>query len=46
MACRFDVLADSTLADPLKKAVENLQDNAYKIGGYMLGGSHTPDCKS
>ena len=46
MDCSFDIVADSTLADPLKKAVGNLQDNAYKIGAYMLGGSHTPDCKS
>lgn len=46
MDCKFDVVSDSTLADPLKNAVENLQDNAYKIGGLMLGGSDTPDRRS
>lgn len=44
--CSFDVISDSTQAEPLKKAVKNLEKNAYKIGGYMLGGSNTPDKKS
>ena len=46
MDCKFDVISDSAQADPLKEAVKNLNDNAYKIGGYMLGGSNTPDNKS
>ena len=44
--CSFDVQSDSTQAEPLKEAVKDLQKNAYKIGGYMLGGSNTHDNKS
>ena len=46
MDCKFDVVSDSSLVNPLKQAVKDLQDNSYKIGSYMLGGSRTPDCKS
>lgn len=46
MDCSFDIVSESGQAEPLKKAVKNLKENAYKIGGYMLGGSETPDCKS
>ncbi len=41
MECSFDVVSESAVADPLKKAVKDLQKNCYKIGGYMLGGSDT-----
>ncbi len=44
--CTFNVISDSALAAPLKKAVKDLEKNAYKIGGYMLGGSKTPDNRS
>ena len=44
--CSFDVGSDSAQAEPLRKAVRDLQDNAYTIGGYMLGGSHMPDNRS
>ena len=46
MECEFDIVSDSQQAEPLKSAVKNLNENAYKIGGYMLGGSDTPDNKS
>lgn len=46
MDCEFNVVSDSTQAEPLKAAAKNLNENAYKIGGYMLGGSDTPDNKS
>lgn len=46
MDCEFDVISDSTQAEPLKAAIKNINENAYKIGGYMLGGSDTPDNKS
>lgn len=46
MDCSFDIVSDSTQADPLRLAVKDIQNNAYKIGGYMLGGSDTPDNKS
>lgn len=41
MECEFDVVSNSTQAEPLKTAVKNLNENAYKIGGYMLGGSRS-----
>lgn len=44
--CSFDIESDSAQAEPLKAAAKDLQRNAYKIGGYMLGGSDTPDNKS
>lgn len=44
--CHFDVVSDSEVAAPLKMAVKNINENIYKIGGYMLGGSNTPDNKS
>lgn len=44
--CSFNVISDSTQAEPLKKAVKDIEKNAYKIGGYMLGGSNTPNNKS
>ncbi len=46
MDCEFNIVSDSTLCEPLKSAVKNLEENAYKIGGYMLGGSETPNKKS
>lgn len=46
MDCKFNVVSDSTQAEPLKKAVKNLEENIYKIGGYMLGGSEAVDNKS
>ena len=46
MDCQFDVISDSKQADPLKLAVQNLNDNIYRIGGYMLGGSDAPDRRS
>lgn len=46
MDCEFDVISNSTQAEPLKAAIKNINENAYKIGGYMLGGSDTPDNKS
>ncbi len=46
MDCKFDIVSDSSQAEPLKQAVKNLEENIYKIGGYMLGGSETPDNKS
>lgn len=46
MDCSFTVVSDSELAEPLKAAAENLTENAYKIGGYMLGGSDSSENKS
>lgn len=44
--CKFDIVSESSLSDPLKKAVNNLQENAYRIDGLMLGGSDTPERRS
>lgn len=46
MDCDFKVVSKSTQAEPLKLCAKNLTENAYKIGGYMLGGSHSPENKS
>lgn len=46
MDCKFNIVSDNSQAEPLKRAVKNLEENIYKIGGYMLGGSETPDNKS
>ena len=46
MECEFNVVSDSAQAEPLKTAVKNLNENVYKIGGYMLGGSKANDNKS
>ena len=42
MQCKFELLTDSVLAEPLTDLCEDLQENCYKIGMYMLGGSDTP----
>lgn len=41
MQCSFEVVSDSVLVKPLMKLCDDLQDNCYKIGAYMLGGSDT-----
>lgn len=46
MDCSFDVISDSTQVEPLQNCVKDLQENVYKIGGYMLGGSDCPDQRS
>lgn len=40
--CEFSVISDSVLCDPLKKLCNDIQNNCYKIGMYMIGGSDTP----
>ncbi len=42
MQCDFELITDSTLAEPLVELCEDLQKNCYTIGAYMLGGSDTP----
>ena len=42
MQCDFEIATDSVLADPLVELCGDLQENCYKIGLYMLGGSDTP----
>ena len=42
MQCDFELTTDSALAEPLVELCEELQENCYKIGAYMLGGSDTP----
>lgn len=46
MQCDFEVVSDSKLADPLKDLCDDLHDNCYKIGAYMLGGSDSPQNRS
>ena len=44
--CSFDVISDSEQAEPMKKAVKDINDNAYKIGAMMLGGGSLQNNKS
>lgn len=44
--CSFGIVSDSSAAEPLKAAAQDLTENAYKIGAMMLGGGNLQNYKS
>lgn len=44
MGARYDVVSDSLQTEPLQELCENLNENIYKIAGYMLGSKPYAEC--
>ena len=44
MGAEFDIISDSTQAEPLKELCEDLNENAYKITANMIGGKVRSEC--
>lgn len=44
MGAEFELITDSTQAEPLKELCEDLQDNAYKITANMIAGRERSEC--
>lgn len=44
MGAEYDVVSDSTLVEPLQELCANINDNAYRIAGYMLGAKPYAEC--
>ena len=44
MGAEYDVVSDSTLAEPLRELCKDLQDNMYGVVGNMLGNNVHAEC--
>lgn len=44
MGAEYDVVSDSALVEPLQELCANLNENAYRIAGYMLGAKPYAEC--
>lgn len=44
MGAEYDVISDSTQAEPLQELCNNLNENAHRVAGYMLGSRPHAEC--
>ena len=44
MGAEFDVVSDSSQAEPLKELCENINENVYRITANMIGGINRSEC--